>query len=93
MTKNDKKSIVKKKLWQSGYAVRDMGHVYRKEPFDLLVEGKIKVVFDSAPTKKTVRAHVESDGSIKYEYYKQSNDSFAFTASHMIAFGRPESRS
>jgi len=93
MTKNDKKNIVKKKLWQSGYTVRDMGHVYHKEPFDLLVEGKFKVIFDSAPNKKQIRVHIDSDESIKYEYYKPSNNAFAFTASHMTAFGRPASRS
>jgi len=92
MTKNEKKQVVKKKLWQSGYTVRDMGHVYRKEPFDLLVEGNHKVVFDSAPTKKQIRAHVESSDSIEYEYYK-SNGALCRTNSHMVAFGRPESRS
>lgn len=93
MTKNEKKQIVKKRLWSNGYKVRDMGHVYRKEPFDLLVEGRLKVVFDTAPqNKKQVSVSVDSDESITYTYYKP-NGALSHTNSHIVAFGRPESRS
>lgn len=72
MTKEQKKDLVKRRLWQCGYSVRDMARVFGEgmEPFDLLVEGVYPVVVEDTEKlhENKITAVVSKSRGIYYAY-------------------------
>lgn len=90
MKKTEQVQIIKRKLWASQYKVRDMTELYQVPPFDLLVEGKYKVIVGGERKKGMVCATVDDKGVITYRLKNKGEN--LKTTSHFEMFGKPQAR-
>lgn len=91
LTKESKKKLIQRRLWNAGYKVKDISaHYTENPPCDLLVDGKHEVVIADENhilrNDRQIVANIDENEVISYYIYSKKYDTIGMTQSHQAVF-------